>query len=680
MRSLVTTFLLLLTITSSLSVVAQEKTRWQLTDNKAIQWTIEGSTLPHSDNIEMAGRKVAGIVHYTVDSLGMLRIKREVIFPQLHPFIKETDPWWQKYRSYLRETYTDEVLPKFYINEKQFVPGKLKKVTIDGIITFEHEPSLSGVTLTRKFYPSTTDGLFIEEMILTTDKDEMIEIIVDPYVSAQQFNAQTGKMTLAVSSMDSDGKVLRLIKGKPQTIYSRYFAERQNSKEGAELMFKQLDDEISRRQSFLKEMSSNLILETPNPILNQLFAFSKIRASESIFDSKLGPIHSPGGGRYYVGTWANDQAEYVSPFFPYLGYQLGNESAMNTYKAFDSVKSPTYEKIQYAFEVEELPPPSMLDRGDAAMIAYGASQYALARGNRIEAERVWELIAWCLEYNHRNLNEGGVVNSQSDEMEGRIETGTANLSTSSLYYGALTNAQYLAETLGKPKTLIKKYKKQQKALYKSIENYFGANFEGLDTYKYFAEHTNLRHWICLPLVMDIDERRDETVAALFDKLWGDNGVYVERSHPANSEIFWDRGTLYALRGTFRTGATEKSLQRLEEFSKTRLLGERVPYVVEAYPEGAMAHLSAESGLYCRVFTEGLFAITPTSFNSFTMQPRLPKDWNEMALRKVRLFDKDFDIEVKRAGQLHHIKVIDNVSGKTVMDLKDDLSGVLEVEL
>lgn len=431
---------------------------------------------------------------------------------------------------------------------------------------------------------------------------------------------------------------------------------------------------LEKRQTFLNQMSANLILETPNPVLNQLFEFSKIRASESIFDSKLGPIHSPGGGRYYVGTWANDQAEYVSPFFPYLGYELGNESAMNTYKAFDSVKSPDYEKIQYAFEVEELAPPAKLDRGDAAMIAYGASQYALARGNREEAERIWDLIEWCLEYNHRNLNEAGVVKSESDEMEGCIETGTANLSTSSLYYGALTNARYLAKSLGKSNRLIKTYEKRQKNLYKSIENYFGANVEGLDTYKYFKEHKNLRHWICLPLVMDIDERSDQTVEALFDKLWGDNGVYVERSHPdrANSEIFWDRGTLYALRGTFRTGATEKSLQRLEEFSKTRLLGERVPYVVEAYPEGAMAHLSAESGLYCRVFTEGLFAITPTSFNSFTMQPRLPKNWNDMALRKIRLFGKNFDIEIKRIGNKHNIKVVDNDSGKVLMDKTDNL--------
>lgn len=71
------------------------------------------------------------------------------------------------------------------------------------------------------------------------------------------------------------------------------------------------------------------------------------------------------------------------------------------------------------------------------------------------------------------------------------------------------------------------------------------------------------------------------------------------------------------------GATEESINKLIEFSNQRLLGVRVPYVVEAYPEGNMAHLSAESGLYCRVFTDGMFGIVPTGLKIFKFMPRLP---------------------------------------------------------
>jgi len=267
------------------------------------------------------------------------------------------------------------------------------------------------------------------------------------------------------------------------------------------------------------------------------------------------------------------------------------------------------------------------------------------------------------------LNEGGVVKSASDEMEGRIETGDANLSTSSLYYGALTHSIDLAKALQKPIAITQQYISHQKALHQSIENYFGTQVEGLDTYKYYKEHTKLRHWICLPLVVGIHDRTAATVEALFDRLWTDNGVYVEKNSDvkANTEIFWDRGTLYALRGTFFAGATEVSLQRLQQYSKQRLLGKRVPYAVEAYPEGSMAHLSAESGLYCRVFTEGMFGIVPKGFDRFECTPRLPKDWDHMALRKIKAFGENFDLEVfQDVVNADRIKVlIKDASGKVI---------------
>ncbi len=105
---------------------------------------------------------------------------------------------------------------------------------------------------------------------------------------------------------------------------------------------------------------------------------------------------------------------------------------------------------------------------------------------------------------------------------------------------------------------------------------------------------------------------------------------------------------------------------MQEFTQQRLLGDRVPYVVEAYPEGNMAHLSAESGLYCRVFIEGMFGIKPTGIDSFTMLPRLPEDWDEMALRNMKAFGKDLDIEVKREGEKTMLRVRDNESKRWLL--------------
>jgi cellobiose phosphorylase len=99
-----------------------------------------------------------------------------------------------------------------------------------------------------------------------------------------------------------------------------------------------------------------------------------------------------------------------------------------------------------------------------------------------------------------------------------------------------------------------------------------------------------------------------------------------------------------------SGATERATKYLKKYSRTRLLGDHVPYAIEAWPEGEQRHLSAESGLYARIITEGLFGIRPTGFKTFETTPRLPKDWNTMSLKKIKSFGSDFDINVERGAK------------------------------
>ena len=568
------------------TVSAQQKERfWKVNSTQSIKWELKNNAnLPHSDNIEMAGKRVAAIVSYAIDTSGHLSLSRQIFFPQIHPEIKSTDPGWFVYRAYAKPVYKDDVLPKLYANHKEVVPGKLEQVEIDGILGFRHAPSSEGLVFERQLFPSPSQRMFIEKVTITNTTSNSITLKgANKRVMAEGFEKENKYATAAISDAPAE---INLQPGESST-FGIYFIAK---KETENFPTQTLDDAFEERKSFLNEMSSSLILETPNSELNTLFEFSKIRASESIFESRLGLIHSPGGGRYYVGIWANDQAEYVSPFFPFLGYKVGNESAMSTYRAFAREVNDEFKKIRYAFEVEGTVPPFLLDRGDAAMIAYGVSQFALALGDKETAEELWPLIVWCLEYNKRQLNPEGVVKSESDEMEGRIATGDANLSTSSLYYGALDHAADLGKSLGKPRKILNAYEREAKRLAEAIENYFGANVEGLETYKYYKEHKYLRHWICLPLVVGIHNRKAATIEALFDRLWTENGVHVEKNsdNEAISKIFWDRATLYALRGTFLSGATDVSLDKLEQFSHKRLLGNRVPYVVEAFPEGNMA--------------------------------------------------------------------------------------------
>ena len=125
--------------------------------------------------------------------------------------------------------------------------------------------------------------------------------------------------------------------------------------------------------------------------------------------------------------------------------------------------------------------------------------------------------------------------------------------------------------------------------------------------------------------------------------------------------------MYALRGVLAAGETEKAMNYLRYYSRRRLLGEHVPYAVEAYPEGNQRHLSAESGLYCRIYTEGLFGMRPTGFNSFDCTPRLPAGWDRMALRNIHAFGREFDMEVLRVDIGRLRIVINGQKSYVIMD-------------
>lgn len=174
----------------------------------------------------------------------------------------------------------------------------------------------------------------------------------------------------------------------------------------------------------------------------------------------------------------------------------------------------------------------------------------------------------------------------------------------------------------------------------------------------------MRSWICIPLTVGIYDRKQATINALFSpRLWTKNGLLTQ----AGSETFWDRSTLYALRGVFACGETEKAIAYLKFYSNQRLLSEHVPYAIEAWPEGNQRHLSAESGLYCRIITEGMFGIRPTGLHAFDFTPRLPQEWDNMSLKNICAFGNKFDIKVKRVNG--KLQVIIQVDGKNILNKK-----------
>ncbi len=644
------------------SVCSYAQQRWHLNQNGGITWQIKSGDKAHSDHIEMSGLKVSTVVRYGVDDDGRFLLNRGMVWPMLRTIPNDT------HASLMRKLSWNP-LENVLINNAQ-IKEQVRSISLDGTMEVESDlPTRQGVVgLTRILFPSTTQPMFCEKYVLENKGNKAVTVEIN-----QVKNVMT---TAAEKGVNGSYRIIQALNGAAYTSLQpgqsvSFYAYTAGYEQGEPEVIPDIERELSKRQAFIQELWGKLMLNTPDTVINTMFAFAKIRGAESIYDTACGLLHGPGGESYYAAIWANDQAEYINPFFPFLGYDKGNQSALNAYLQFARFMNDAYKPLPSSIIAEGTDVwGGAGDRGDAAMIAYGASRYALERGSKEEAEQLWPLIEWCLEYCHRKVNADGVVASDSDELEGRFPAGDANLCTSSLYYDALNSAVYLGKELKKEGKLLKQYASQAKSLKANIEKYFGAEVEGFQTYQYYKGNDVLRSWICIPLTVNIFDRKEETVRALFSpRLWTENGLLTQ----AGSETFWDRSTLYALRGVYACGETEKATEYLKFYSGQRLLGEHVPYAIEAWPEGNQRHLSAESGLYCRIITEGMFGIRPTGFKSFVLTPRLPAEWNQMSLHKIQAFGSVFDVEIKRTekGLFVVVETDDKICCKK--NIKDGMS-------
>jgi hypothetical protein len=629
-------------ITSNL--FSQDYRRWQINPNGSISWQINNN-IPHSDHFEMSGKRISCVLRYGVSADSSFHATRSLVWPILRTIPNNT-------HASLTRQFAQDAFELVTVNYKPIVAEKVYSIAIDGTLLVKSKAG-NNLELTRQYFPSPTLPSYCE--VYTIKNISRNTCVVEIPKANSIYYTDPAKGTEGAYTLHVD-----LLNGGNFNLQTKdsviFYVCYSGFKANEQVLPVDVDNEKARRLALVHEVWNNLILVTPDTVLNSEFAFAKIRAAESIFETKGGPMHGPGGEAYYAAIWANDQAEYIGPFFPYLGYDYGNKASLNAYLQFARFMNNEYKPIPSSIIAEGTDIWNGAgDRGDGAMIAYGASRYALVNGDIKQAEQLWPLIEWCLEYCRRKLNAEGVVSSNSDELEGRFPAGNANLCTSSLYYDALNSAVYLGKALGKEKKQLDIYRKQAEELKIAIEKYFGSKIEGFDTYKYYKENDTLRAWICIPLTMGIYERKAGTIAALFSpRLWTQDGLACL----SGGKTFWDRSTLYALRGILAAGETDKALSFLHYYSNRRLLGDHVPYPVEAYPEGNQRQLSAESGLYCRIFTEGLFGIRPTGLQSFIFTPRLPSSWPTMSLLHIRAFERDFNIVVERVGGKLKITVSD----------------------
>ena len=453
---------------------AETAPRWALDAGGGIYWeTDPANPAAHEDSIEMSGRRVSFILRYGIDKDGALRVARQFVWPMLRTIPNDT-------HASLSYTFANSLQPEVKIDGRDAGAVKPSRFLLEGLLTVSGTTD-NGIEVRRTLFPSTTQPLVLENFVYT--------------------NRSGGKRKLSVSFDDIErrtpekkgveGEYLitaQLLNGGKFTLKpgesarcSLVFSARRSADPAFTVDPQQ---EEQARRDYVAGLWSKLRFECPEPNLGRSFSFAKLRAAESIFATKGGLMHGPGGGSYYAAIWANDQAEYAGPFFPFLGDEGGDEASLNAYRHFARFMNDAYEPLPSSIIAEGTDVwKGAGDRGDAAMIAYGASRFALARGDRAAAEELWPLITWCLEYCKRKMTAEGVVASDADELENRFPAGKANLCTATLACDAYSSAAWLAGNLSKPESVAKDYRDRAEALHGAIINHFGSNIVGCDSYR-----------------------------------------------------------------------------------------------------------------------------------------------------------------------------------------------------
>lgn len=605
-------------------------------EKDGIVFSADSNKLPYSNHIEMAGFETSSIISYKIDNDKKLTLYRFCVFPQIRVIPNET-------RGSL--SYSFDGVKLLFDS-----PLKTDKVEVNGFLTFYQ--STDDVEIKHTICPAYDKKALLEKIVLKNTSDKKQSFTLQnkkPYKNISKMylvedTAQELFTTVFYDDKQSDNKVneLQLKPYEKKVILVCNGAEK--------LSATQIEDQLNMRKQFIHQMQSCMQIITPDSTINRMTEFCKIRASESIFNTKNGLMHGPGGGNYYAALWTNDQCEYANPLFAYLGYPAAKEQSFNCYKLFSEL----------AKEDKAIPTSIVAcgddiwngagDRGDSSMFLYGLCRYLLTTGDKQEATQFLPAIETAQKYIESQITADGIVKSDSDELENRFESGNANLSTACITYDAFISLHYLYNELDFTEKAEKTLATAQR-IRNGIEQYFGADVEGYETYRYCKEETNLRSWICLPLVIGIDNRREDTVSALLsDKLCKDNGMLTR----SGEKTYWDRSLLYALRGLFYVGETEKAVDLLSKYTNERMLGFHPPYPIEAFPEGNSAQLSAESALYLRIFTEGILGYRPIGFNAFEIKPNLPDNWDYFEIKNMELCGKNYNISVKN-GDVYIIK-------------------------
>lgn len=358
------------------------------------------SVLPHYNHIEMSGFGCSVIVSYCIDKNLHVKKYAFTVFPSIRMYPDVT-------RSSLSTV----------AKGLKFSLGKTvaQSVDFDGTLTLTG--SADGVTVKETITAAADKKAVIFQYLLQNNGEQTKKIAVKvprEKTVAKCFSAQ-GKSTRLYAVAYADGKSVengqRFEIKAGESVHLFYMFGADKLSEG------EIKQQFEKRREFVKESAHRLCINTPDKDIDDMVRFCKIRASESIFDTPGGLMHSPGGGNFYGALWTNDECEYVNPLFAYLGYDKAREQSLNCYELFGRLAKEDEAIYTSIIACGKNYWHGAGDRGDNAMYLYGLSRYLLTTGDRQNALRFLPYIEKALRYQLSKFSDDDILLSDSDELE-----------------------------------------------------------------------------------------------------------------------------------------------------------------------------------------------------------------------------------------------------------------------
>lgn len=268
MRRVIFSFFLLL-ILSIFPVDAQP--RWSINPNGSISWEIK-DRVPHYDHIEMSGLKVSAVLRYGVNADGAFELNKSMVWPMLRTIPNNT-------HASLMRRFAWNASDMVAVNGQSLSGEKVNKITLDGKMTVESTVELSRnvkAKLTRIIFPAVASPAVYEKYVLRNIGENPLVVEVPESRSVIHTEASKGVDGSYKLVSEIIGATTRQLQPQEEVVF---YAAITGYKKGETELKPDVEKEFQARTELISGFWDNLILETPDPVINTMFAFAKIRGA-----------------------------------------------------------------------------------------------------------------------------------------------------------------------------------------------------------------------------------------------------------------------------------------------------------------------------------------------------------------------------------------------------------------